>query len=420
MTLVSEVRLRQVLDSRGNRTVEADVVTESGGFGRAAAPSGASTGEYEAIELDPSEAIASAREHAVPRLEGTVFVGDQRDVDRTLRAADGTDDFSEIGANSAVAISMAASKAAADVTGAPLYQHLGGAFRGEEFPTPLGNVIGGGEHAADATAIQEFLAAPVGAPSVQDAVFANAAVHQEVHDLLEERDITAGKGDEGAWAPSIDDDEAFEIVEEATDTVADEFGFDIKFGLDVAGAELYDDDSEEYVYRDTTRSPDEQIEYIADLTDEYDLAYVEDPLDEDDYEGFAELTEAVGSEALRASGNASGRRPRADRTLICGDDLFVTNVERLETGIEQGAANSILVKPNQIGTLSDAVDAVELAVENGYQPVISHRSGETEDTTIAHLAVATAAPYIKTGAVGGERTAKLNELIRIEQNVSRL
>ena len=403
MTLVSEVRLRQILDSRGNRTVEADVTTESGGFGRAAAPSGASTGEYEAIELDASEAVAAAREHAVPRLEGQVYVGDQRDVDRTLRAADGTDDFSEIGANSAVAISMAAAKAATDVLGTPLYQHLGGAFRGDEFPTPLGNVIGGGEHAADATAIQEFLAAPVGAPSVQDAVFANAAVHREVHDLLEDRDIAAGKGDEGAWAPAIDDAEAFELMEEATETVSDELGFEIRFGLDVAAAELYDADDGEYVYRDRSRDPDEQIEYVADLVDEYDLAYVEDPLDEDDYSGFAELTETVG-----------------DRTLVCGDDLFVTNVERLRTGIDQGAGNSILVKPNQIGTLSDAFDAVELAVENGYQPVISHRSGETEDTTIAHLAVATAAPYIKTGAVGGERTAKLNELIRIEQNVSRL
>ncbi|WP_134669082.1 phosphopyruvate hydratase [Halorussus marinus] len=401
MTLVSEVRLRQILDSRGNRTVEADVITESGGFGRAAAPSGASTGEYEAIELDPTEAIASAREHAVPRLEGQVYVGDQRDVDRTLGAADGTDDFSEIGANSAVAISMAAAKAATDVLGTPLYQHLGGAFRGDELPTPLGNVVGGGEHAADATAIQEFLAAPVGAPSVQDAVFANAAVHQEVHDRLDGRGIAAGKGDEGAWAPSIDDDEAFELVDAAVETVAEEFGFEIRFGLDMAGAELYDADEEAYVYRETTRDADEQIAYVADLVDEYDLAYVEDPLDENDYEGFAELTDRVG-----------------DRTLVCGDDLFVTNVERLRTGIEQEAANAVLVKPNQIGTLSDAVDAVELAVENGYRPVISHRSGETEDTTIAHLAAATAAPYIKTGAVGGERTAKLNELIRIEQNVS--
>ncbi|WP_266076770.1 phosphopyruvate hydratase [Haladaptatus caseinilyticus] len=401
MTRIEHVRLRQILDSRGNATVEADVLTESGGFGRAAAPSGASTGEYEAIELDPNEAIASAREHAVPRLEGNVFVGDQRDVDTTLRAADGTDNFSEIGANSAVAISMAAAKAAADVLGIPLYQHLGGAFRGDTFPVPLGNVIGGGEHAADATAIQEFLAAPVGAPSVQDAVFANAAVHQEAADILDERGVPSAKGDEGAWAPSIDDDEAFEVMEEAVSTVASDFGFDVRFGLDMAGAELYEDG--EYHYRDQTRSTDEQIDYVADLVDEYDLVYVEDPLDEDDYEGFAELTDRVG-----------------DRTLICGDDLFVTNVERLSDGIEQDAGNSILIKPNQIGTLSDAFDAIELAVENGYDPVISHRSGETEDTTIAHLAVATDAPFIKTGTVGGERTAKLNELIRIEQNVSRL
>ncbi|KZN24012.1 enolase [Haladaptatus sp. R4] len=403
MTRIESVRLRQILDSRGNTTVEADVLTESGGFGRAAAPSGASTGEYEAIELDTSEAIASAREHAIPRLEGNVFVGDQRDVDRTLRAADGTDNFSEIGANSAVAISMAAAKAAADVLGAPLYQHLGGAFRGDNYPIPLGNVIGGGEHAADATAIQEFLSAPVGAPSVQDAVFANAAVHQEVADILAERDIPAGKGDEGAWAPSIDDDDAFELMEEATSTVSDEFGFEIRFGIDVAAAEMYDADADEYQYRDRTRSTDEQIDYLADLVNEYDLAYVEDPLDENDYDGFAKLTEKVG-----------------DKTLICGDDLFVTNVERLSDGIEKGAGNSILIKPNQIGTLSDAFDAVELAIENGYDPVISHRSGETEDTTIAHLAVATDAPFIKTGAVSGERTAKLNELIRIEQNVSRL
>jgi enolase len=399
MTLITEVRLRRILDSRGNPTVEAEVRTESGGFGRGAAPSGASTGEYEAVERPAEEAIAAARELAVPRLEGQVYAGDQRGVDRTLRGADGTEDFSEIGANSAVAISMAAGKAAADVLGAPLYQHLGGAFRGRDFPTPLGNVIGGGEHAADATHIQEFLAAPVGAPSVADAVFANAAVHGEVGDILHERDIPAAKGDEGAWAPSITDSEAFDIVETAVENVIDDVGFDIKFGLDVAGAELYDSDDGVYRYGDDTRTPDEQIDYIAGLVDEYDLAYVEDPLDEDDYEGFAELTNRVGSE-----------------TLVCGDDLFVTNTERLAEGIERGAANSILVKPNQIGTLSDAFDAIELAVENGYDPVVSHRSGETEDTTIAHLAVATDAPFIKTGAVGGERTAKLNELIRIEAN----
>ena len=205
MTLITDVALRRVLDSRGNATVEADVYTESGGFGRARAPSGASTGEFEAIELPAHEAIASAREEAVPRLVGEIYAGNQRDVDAALHAADGTDDFSGIGANSAVAISMAAAQAAADVTGAPLFQHLGGTFLGNSFPIPLGNVIGGGEHAADATDIQEFLVAPIGAPSVEEAVFANAAVHAAVADILDERGVPCGKGDEGAWAPSIDD-----------------------------------------------------------------------------------------------------------------------------------------------------------------------------------------------------------------------
>ncbi|WP_247009240.1 phosphopyruvate hydratase [Halorientalis litorea] len=399
MTLVASVALRRVLDSRGNPTVEAEVTTESGGFGRAAAPSGASTGEYEAVELPPNEAIAAAREHAVPRLVGEVYAGDQRGVDAALHAADGTDDFSQIGANSAVAISMAAAKAGADVQGIPLYQHLGGAFRGRNFPVPLGNVVGGGEHAADATHIQEFLAAPVGAPSVTDAVFANAAVHGEVADILHDRDLPAGKGDEGAWAPSVDDAEAFEVVAEAIARVEDAVGFEVRLGLDVAGAELYDPEAGVYRYGDRERDTDEQIAYVADLVDEYSLVYVEDPLDENDYAAFAELTDRVG-----------------DETLVCGDDLFVTNTDRLADGIAQDAANSILVKPNQIGTLTDAFDAIEMAVESGYDPVVSHRSGETEDTTIAHLAVATDAPFIKTGAVGGERTAKLNELIRIEDN----
>jgi len=396
MTLVENVTLRRVLDSRGNPTVEADVLTRSGGFGRAAAPSGASTGEYEAVERPPAEAIAAARQHAVPRLVGEAHAGNQREVDAALAAADGTDDFSEIGANAAVAISMAAAKAGADVLGAPLYQHLGGTFRGDSFPTPLGNVIGGGEHAKEATRIQEFLAAPVGAPSVAEAVFANATVHDRVSALLDERGVPAAKGDEGAWAPAISDAEAFEVMAEAVDDVADDRGFEIRFGLDVAASELYDEAAGGYVYGDEVKSTDEQIDYVAEMVEEYNLAYVEDPLDEDDYEGFADLTERVG-----------------DRTLICGDDLFVTNVERLQEGIAAGAANSILIKPNQIGTLSAAFDAVELATRNGMGAVISHRSGETEDATIAHLAVATDAPFIKTGTVGGERTAKLNELIRI-------
>jgi enolase len=399
VTLITGVALRRVLDSRGDPTVEAEVHTESGGFGRAAAPSGASTGEHEAVELPPGEAIAAAREHALPRIEGQVYAGDQRSVDRALRAADGTGNFSEIGANSAVAISMAAAKAASDVLGAPLYQHLGGAFRGDSFPTPLGNVVGGGEHAADATEIQEFLAAPVGAPSVTEAAFANAAVHAEVHDRLSEQGIPAAKGDEGAWAPSITDAEAFELVTGAVEAVADDVGFEIRVGIDVAASELYDPADGVYRYGDAERDPAEQVEYVAGLARQYDLAYVEDPLDEEDFEGFAFLTDRVGG-----------------RTLVCGDDLFATSVARLERGIEAGAANSILVKPNQTGTLTGAFDAIERGREAGYAPVVSHRSGETEDTTIAHLAVATDAPYIKTGAVGGERTAKLNELIRIEAN----
>jgi len=218
-----------------------------------------------------------------------------------------------------------------------------------------------------------------------------------VGELLTERGVPAAKGDEGAWAPSIDDSEAFEIVATACEQVAEDVGFEIEFGLDVAASELWDGDA--YQYGDVSRSPAEQIDYVAELVDEYDLAYVEDPLEENDFEGFAELTDRVGSE-----------------TLLCGDDLFVTNTERLQQGIDRGAGNSILIKPNQIGTLSLAVDAIETATRNGFTPVISHRSGETEDTTIAHLAVATGAPFIKTGTVGGERTAKLNELIRIAED----
>ena len=404
MTLVTDVALRRVLDSRGNPTVEADIRTESGGFGRAQAPSGASTGSFEAVELPAHEAVAAARERAVPRLVGEVYVGDQRGVDAALRAADGTDEFAAIGANSAVALSMAAAHAAADVLGAPLFQHLGGAFRGDSFPVPLGNVVGGGAHAAGATAIQELLAAPVGAPSVEEAAFANAAAHATVADLLADRGVAATKGDEGAWAPAIDDSEALAVVDEALDRVAEDVGFEMRMGLDIAATELYDTASERYRYGETTRDRDEQLAYVTGLLERYDPVYIEDPLTETDFAGFATLTEQVAGP------------PSADGTLVCGDDLFVTSVERLEQGIMAGAANSILVKPNQVGTLSAAFDTIERAVGAGYSPVISHRSGETEDTTIAHLAVATGAPYIKTGAVGGERTAKLNELIRIEHN----
>ena len=402
MTTIASVALRRVLDSRGSPTVEADVLTESGGFGRAAAPSGASTGRHEAVERPPGEAIAAARRHVVPRLVDEVYADDQRAVDAAIRAADGTDDFSEVGANAAVAVSMAAAKAAADALGLPLYQHLGGAFRGssdDAFPVPLGNVLGGGEHARDATDIQEFLSIPAGAPSVTEAVFANAAVHERVGEILDEREIPAGKGDEGAWAPRTDDETAFAVVTEAIADVVDDVGFEIGLGLDVAASELFGPDRERYRYTDADRSATEQAAYVAELVDRHDLVYVEDPLSEDDFEGFAALTDRVG-----------------DRTVVCGDDLFVTSEARIERGIAEGAANAVLVKPNQTGTLTGAMDAVERAHRGGYDTAVSHRSGETEDTTVAHLAVAAGAPYIKTGTVGGERTAKLNELIRIDDD----
>ncbi|MFW6153245.1 MAG: phosphopyruvate hydratase, partial [Halobacteriota archaeon] len=289
-----------------------------------------------------------------------------------------------------------------DVLRVPLYHHLGGAFRGDTVPIPIGNVIGGGAHALGATDIQEFHAVPVGAPSVSAAAFANAAVHDRTGALLSERGYRANKGDEGAWAPQgLEDREALGLLAEAAETVAEEVGFDIELGLDVAASELYDADTGVYRYADAERDPEEQREYLAELVDAFGVIYLEDPLDEDDLDGFAAMTERVG-----------------DRTLVCGDDLFCTNPVLIERGLAREAASSVLIKPNQIGTLSDAVDAIDLTVGAGRTPVVSHRSGETEDTTIAHLTMATGAPYIKTGVVGGERTSKLNELIRISQDAT--
>jgi len=325
---VEKVTLRRILDSRGNATVEADVRTE-GGFGRAAAPSGASTGEYEAVEIPAAEAVERGEE-AAEALVG-LDASDQRAVDATLRAEDGTDDFSRIGANAAVAVSMASAKAAADALDVPLHAHLGGAFA-DSTPVPLGNVVGGGEHADDATDIQEFLVAPTGAETFEEAAFTNAAVHAEVKEVLDDRGVTAGKGDEGAWAPALNDAEAVEVVAEAVERAADT---ETRLGLDVAASELWNRDEGVYVYDDTTRTTDEQVEYVESLVREHDLIYVEDPLHEDDFEAFARLTERL-----------------ADTdAFVCGDDLFVTNVGRLERGIAEGAANSVLVKPTRWGRL---------------------------------------------------------------------
>ncbi len=398
MTIICEIHLRTILDSRGNPTVEADVYAETG-FGRAAAPSGASTGLYEAKVKEPGSAIEFADKNLIPALIGQ----DSRDqvaIDGILREVDGTGDFSALGANIAVAVSLANAKAAASSLGLELYEYLGGVFV-PSLPLPLGNVIGGGAHAENATEIQEFLIVPTGASGPKDAVYANAAVHKAIKALLKGRGKACGKGDEGAWAPSISDAEAFEIVSEAAGTVSDELDISIRLGLDVAASQLWREDGAVYQYREKNRTTEDQVAYISELVDRYDLLYVEDPLHEEDFPGFSDLTAQVG-----------------DRCLICGDDLFVTSASRIVEGIEQGSANCVLIKPNQVGTLTDTFEAVHLAHSNGLDTVMSHRSGETTDATIAHLATAFQCIFIKTGVVGGERTAKLNELIRIEEQIA--
>nr|WP_319377367.1 phosphopyruvate hydratase [uncultured Methanoregula sp.] len=395
MTTIEVIELRTILDSRGNPTVEADVYTASG-FGRSAAPSGASTGSLEAKVRPPREAIENAFANVIPALIG-MDATDQEGFDEQLRDIDGTANFAEIGANIAVALSLANAKAAASAMDMPLFRYLGGAFA-KELPLPLGNVIGGGAHAANATEIQEFLVVPGGAADTEEAVFANAAVHRHVKDLLKKHGKSCGKGDEGAWAPQIDDALAFELIAEATGLVADELNVEVDMGLDVAASQMWDGSA--YKYRKTVRSTEDQIAYIAELVDKYNLVYVEDPLHEDDFDAFAELNSQVG-----------------DRCLICGDDIFVTQVDRIMQGIEKDAANCVLIKPNQVGTLTDTFEAVRLAHTHGMDTVMSHRSGETTDTTIAHLATAFSCVFLKCGIVGGERIAKLNELIRIEEQI---
>ena len=398
MTTIRAINLRIILDSRGRKTVEAEVLTERG-YGRAAAPGGASTGIHEAVVKDPLSAIEQARDEVVPHLIG-LDSSDQIGIDTLLSEIDGTGTFSGIGANLSIALSLANAKAAAAAANIPLWKHIGGIYVSSA-PNPLGNVIGGGAHAKNSTEFQEFLVVPTGCDTVSEGIFANARVHAVVHDLLEKRGIFAAKGDEGAWAPRISDNEAFEILTEATGIVSDEVGFSIQAGIDVAASQFYDPDTDQYRYRDgIVRTAEEQSEFIKELIDNYSLIYVEDPFYEEDFTSFASLNSDIG-----------------DRCLICGDDLFVTNKERIEEGISQGSANCVLIKPNQIGTLTDTYQAVATAHRYGLETVMSHRSGETEDTTIAHLGCAFNCVFIKTGVVGGERTAKLNELIRIEESI---
>ena len=386
MTTIEVIELRKILDSRGNATVEAEVWTADG-FGRAAAPSGASTGTFEAVVKPVDEALENAVQNLIPALIG-MDAADQEGFDEQLRDIDGTANFAGIGANVAVALSLANAKAAAASLNLPLFRYLGGAFA-KEMPLPLGNVIGGGAHAENATEIQEFLVIPGGAADTEEAVFANAAVHRHVKDLLKKHKKSCGKGDEGAWAPQIDDALAFELIAEATGYVADEMNVEVDMGLDIAASQMWD--GKAYKYRKTVRSTEDQIAYVAELVDKYNLVYVEDPLSEDDFDAFAELNSQIG-----------------DRCLVCGDDLFVTQVERIQQGIEKDSANCVLIKPNQVGTLTDTFEAVRLAHTHGLDTVMSHRSGETTDTTIAHLATAFSCVFLKCGVVGGERIAKLN------------
>lgn len=405
-SVIEDVRVRKILDSRGNSTVEVDVITWNG-FGRAAAPSGASTGSREVVAFPEGGVDKIISE--VEDLISTELIGmdaeDLSDIDLILKELDGTANYSAIGGNTTVAVSMAVAKAAAASYNLPLYRFLGGNFK-NEIPYPLGNMMNGGAHAGiHAPDIQEFLVVPTTAENISEAVFANSYVHKRLKELIQSKDsnFTGGKGDEGGWVPNISNDTALEIQAQACTEVGDELGIVIKPSLDMAASEMWDEKEEKYVYAQDNISRDtgEQIEFVKDIIETYGMFYVEDPFDESDFSGFAELTSLVG-----------------DKTMICGDDIFVTNKEILAEGIKMKAANSIIIKPNQIGSLSEAYETVELAKENDIHPVVSHRSGETTDETIAHLAVAFSAPLIKTGALGGERIAKLNELIRIEEELS--
>ena len=405
-SIIEDVRVRKILDSRGNATVEVDVITWNG-FGRAAAPSGASTGAREVVAFPAGgvdKIIGEVEDIISSELIG-MDAEDLNEIDTVLKEIDGTENLSSIGGNTTVAVSMATVKAAASSYNMPLYRFLGGNMP-TEIPYPLGNMINGGAHAGrNAPDIQEFLVIPIGAENITEAVFTNVNVHKKIRELIQAKDhsFTGGKGDEGGWAPNLTNEEALEIQVEACQIVTDETGVEVRPSMDLAASEMWDPSKEMYVYQreGVERSTGEQVDFVEEIIDNYGFFFVEDPIREDDFKGFTELTNKVGK-----------------KCIICGDDIFVTNAELLQQGIDKHAANSIIIKPNQIGTLTDTYNTIELAKNNKYVPVVSHRSGETTDETIAHLAVAFSCPIIKTGAVGGERIAKLNELIRIEKEIN--
>ena len=403
-SVIEDAMVRKIFNSRGEETLEIDIVTTAG-FGRASAPAGASKGKAEVApypEGGVDEAIKKAEELIVPEIIG-MDANEQEEIDILLHEIDGTKDFRNVGGNTAFAVSLATAEAAATSYDMPLFQHLAG-YLANELPYPLGNVLGGGKHAlGKAPDIQEYLVIPLKAPTFSDAAKANILVHQKVGSSLKKADktFTGGRGDEGAWAPNMKNEEALEIVVKACEEVSRELGVECRAGLDMAASTLWKQKEKCYVYtRDMIkRDSGEQLDFVLHLVEKYNLAYVEDPFHEEDYESFAELTKKV------------------KKCLICGDDLFVTNRERLIRGIKVCAANSIIIKANQVGTLTDAWETTKMAKKTRYIPVVSHRSGETSDAHIAHLAVAFSCPVIKTGVLHGERVVKINELIRIEETL---
>ena len=393
--IIKDIKLRKIIDSRGNSTVEADISTNDG-FGRAAAPAGASTGTFEAQawpENNVDLGISNARKKLIPLLTG-IPANDQKAFDDIIKNEDGTKNLQNVGGNISVALSLACAKAAADSKNIPLFEHVS-KTKSYSIPAPMSNVLGGGAHAIGGTDIQEYLVTSFD-NDVNTAIETNAAVHKEVAKILKEKfpNIALGKGDEGAWVAPLENVEALELVTKAVDNVHKETGVEIRTGLDVAASEFYKNGK--YVYKEQTLTPEEQVDFMLGLIEEYDLHSVEDPLDQNDFQSWASLTDQTDS-------------------LIIGDDLYVTNSERLKQGIDMKSTNSILIKPNQIGTLTDTVKTVELARNSDMATVISHRSGETTDTSIAHLGVAFESHAIKTGIMGGERIAKLNELVRISE-----
>lgn len=401
-TVIEDVAARKVFNSRGQETLEVDIITTTS-FGRASAPAGASKGKEEVVSYPNSEV-----DKAIKKVEGLVGpeligmdAGEQQEIDSFLHEIDGTKNFRNIGGNTAYAISLAAAEATANSYGVPLFQHLAGYFVCE-LPYPLGNVLGGGKHSVGKTPdIQEFLVLPVGATNFFEAAKANVLFHKKVGSFLKREfsSFAGGRGDEGAWAANISNEKAFEIMSKACEEVSEEIGFKCGVGVDMAASTLWKSKEKCYIYSNNKARRDSggQLEFVLSLIENYNLIYVEDPFHEEDFENFAELTK------------------KAEGILICGDDLFVTNHERLKQGIGVGAANSIIVKINQVGTLTDAWQTTKTAQNAGYVPVMSHRSGDTTDPHIAHLAMAFHCPIIKTGVVGGVRIAKINELIYIEQ-----